>query len=79
MAILVRAAIYIATLISCRSGLVRVTHRFYSMALAATVVSWSCWCSVCSPGCRPSGPRPPVLVYLNVLRFIAALSGGGRR
>ncbi|HVA44394.1 MAG TPA: Bax inhibitor-1/YccA family protein [Acidimicrobiales bacterium] len=124
LAILVTAAIYLTTLISYRSGLVRVTHRFYSMALAATVGFLVVLVFGLFAGLPTFGPMAAVigavgilvgvmnlfidfdfiyraessgmpkaaewsmavlvlvslvLVYLNVLRFIGALSGGGRR
>ncbi|HUZ44651.1 MAG TPA: Bax inhibitor-1/YccA family protein [Acidimicrobiales bacterium] len=124
LAVLVTAAIYVTTLISYRSGLVRVTHRFYSMALAATVGFLVVLVFGLFAGLPTFGPMAAVigavgilvgvmnlfidfdfiyraessgmpkaaewnmavlvlvslvLVYLNVLRFIAALSGGGRR
>lgn len=124
LAVLVTGAIYIATLVSYRSGLVRVTNRFYSMALAATVGFLVVMVFGLFFGLPTFGPMAAliggigvlvgvmnlfvdfdyinraeisglpkqaewsmavlvmvslVLVYLNVLRFVAALSGGGRR
>jgi len=124
LAILVTAAIYITTLVTYRTGLVRVTHRFYSMALAATVGFLVVMVFGLFAGLPTFGPMAAligavgilvgvmnlfidfdfiyqaqasgmpkaaewnmavlvlvslILVYLNVLRFIAALSGGGRR
>jgi len=124
LAVLVTGAIYIATLVSYRTGLVRVTSRFYSLALAVTVGFLVVMVFGLFFGLPTFGPMAAligaigifvgvtnlfvdfdyinraeisglpkaaewnmavlvlvslVLVYLNVLRFVAALSGGGRR
>jgi uncharacterized YccA/Bax inhibitor family protein len=124
LAVIVTAAIYITTLAAYRTGLVRVTHRFVTMALAATmgflvVVVFGLFFGLPTfgPGAaliglvgifvgvvnlfidfdyidrgQAAGLAKAaewnmavlvlvslVLVYLNVLRFVAALSGGSRR